>query len=757
MANPFSAIGDFFFNQGGPAAPNPAYNPNAMTGPGYGNPSVPQNIYGGNTNYGGLSQTDNVAPGTNSNPQNVGLTSQGVTNLANNQPLPSSTPAPTNGGTINTSTSNIVPASLPTGQVGGSIYHSTNQLPSSGFDSQGNAVGLNNQTPTETTPAQSLNTQIPDTTTPSTSLNNTTGNGDINSALNQNETNSQNLFGSINGYAQQNLNNQYNQQLSANSDIAQYGQPGAAEQALQGQVGQSQLAVGQAQQQVQQYSGQAGGIINPGGQVMDLNNLTGQGRTKQFFASQNLISAQLQQQLAQTSLAYAQGNRQAAYTSAVQLYSNAEHNTQDMLNLYTQTAPKAINSNYDPFTGNITTTFQSPLTGQTSSAVTANAGKQQAYTNVGTPFLDPNTGQYTFPVTSPDGTITMVPATGAGSTPTNGSSQGQAIVNNSATGLTTPAAVNNNPGNLRNSDGSWQKFATPQEGFQVLMQDIATKQGLGQTASTTGLTGASTLSDFTSIYAPKSDGNDPVAYAQQIAQQMGVTPNTPIGQIPTASLATAVAQHEDGKYWNAITSGGGNTTALAPVVQKYVEQLPNASNSDYINSDRVSGYSADAVKNMAAGQVPVLTTDEVQSVKNISTIVDNLEQLRTLSSKVLGNGLGSFGSSVSNFIQSNIPQIKSTDLAAFQSYGDTAIKTIQGLAGGAGLRINQAAIDTAQSNMPTIYDNQAVAAAKINQVETFLQNSLTQLIPHATINSTAPMTNSGTVDYTSVLNQLAGQ
>lgn len=117
--------------------------------------------------------------------------------------------------------------------------------------------------------------------------------------------------------------------------------------------------------------------------------------------------------------------------------------------------------------------------------------------------------------------------------------------------LTTPAARNNNPGNLR-SGKEWQKFASPEEGFNALIDDISAKQA-GRT--TTGLGPTSTLSEFFGKYAPQNDNNDTVKYTKTVADRLGVTPDTPIGGLNKIELAKAIAAFEDHDYWNSINGG----------------------------------------------------------------------------------------------------------------------------------------------------------------------------------------------------------
>lgn len=120
--------------------------------------------------------------------------------------------------------------------------------------------------------------------------------------------------------------------------------------------------------------------------------------------------------------------------------------------------------------------------------------------------------------------------------------------------LKSPAALNNNPGNLR-VGGSWRKFNSPQEGFQALVDDITAKQ-TGRTS--TGLGPHSTLSDFFGVYAPPSE-NDTKKYAQTVAEQLGVTVDTPIGGLNKIDLAKAIASFEDNKYWSSITRDTGTS------------------------------------------------------------------------------------------------------------------------------------------------------------------------------------------------------
>lgn len=112
----------------------------------------------------------------------------------------------------------------------------------------------------------------------------------------------------------------------------------------------------------------------------------------------------------------------------------------------------------------------------------------------------------------------------------------------------TPAARNQNPGNLRGRDGKFRVFDSPEEGFRALMADVRTKQ-TGK--SKHDVSGDSSLYDFFKVYAPEFENNT-LNYAQTVAKNLGVTIDTPIKDVDTRDLAEAIAAFEDGPYWRSI-------------------------------------------------------------------------------------------------------------------------------------------------------------------------------------------------------------
>ncbi|MDE2233280.1 MAG: hypothetical protein KGJ90_04085 [Patescibacteria group bacterium] len=124
---------------------------------------------------------------------------------------------------------------------------------------------------------------------------------------------------------------------------------------------------------------------------------------------------------------------------------------------------------------------------------------------------------------------------------------------------------NMNPGDLRfagqqgaqaNSTG-FAKFSDPTAGFGALLNDIQTKMNNHPDW---------TLADFSNVYAPASDGNNPGQYATNLANQMGVSPDTPISQLEPkiGDFANAIAHNEGYDFAaNSNASAGSNASGSA--------------------------------------------------------------------------------------------------------------------------------------------------------------------------------------------------
>jgi hypothetical protein len=122
----------------------------------------------------------------------------------------------------------------------------------------------------------------------------------------------------------------------------------------------------------------------------------------------------------------------------------------------------------------------------------------------------------------------------------------------------TRAVRNNNPGNIKDAgdlgkdDKGHGVFSTPELGFQALVNKLTSAQ-LGKSKV---YKPNMTIEELSNIYAPKSDGNDPAAYAKFIAKQVGKDTNTRIADLDTNKWATAISKMEDRDMYNQLKSRG---------------------------------------------------------------------------------------------------------------------------------------------------------------------------------------------------------
>ncbi len=149
--------------------------------------------------------------------------------------------------------------------------------------------------------------------------------------------------------------------------------------------------------------------------------------------------------------------------------------------------------------------------------------------------------------------------------------------------MTTLAVRNNNMGNLKDGSGNFQSFSDPVEGKAALYNDLTAKM---TGTSKTGLNGDSSLLDFAKTYAPASDKNDPIQYAADIANKMGISPDTKIGTLTPRidDFASAVASNEDPSITYKATdqpsdtppvTSDSSTSTTPQTFEDYLKQNPN--------------------------------------------------------------------------------------------------------------------------------------------------------------------------------------
>ena len=110
--------------------------------------------------------------------------------------------------------------------------------------------------------------------------------------------------------------------------------------------------------------------------------------------------------------------------------------------------------------------------------------------------------------------------------------------------MPTLADINYNPGNLRDvTTGNFRQFNSEGEGYAALMNDL---QGKVTGNTRTGLNGGSTLYDFAQKYAPSGDNNNPAQYTANLANSLGVRPDTKLSELQSRipDFAQAIAKNE---------------------------------------------------------------------------------------------------------------------------------------------------------------------------------------------------------------------
>ncbi|MDR2820963.1 MAG: hypothetical protein LBB60_10610 [Desulfovibrio sp.] len=105
---------------------------------------------------------------------------------------------------------------------------------------------------------------------------------------------------------------------------------------------------------------------------------------------------------------------------------------------------------------------------------------------------------------------------------------------------------NNSPGNVTDASGSYKKFGNMADGFNASAERLLAYQRDAKWGN------ADTLAKMMNIYAPRSDGNDPDAYAKRIARETGIGVNQPIDLKTSPELLEKVvgviAKHENANY-----------------------------------------------------------------------------------------------------------------------------------------------------------------------------------------------------------------
>lgn len=205
----------------------------------------------------------------------------------------------------------------------------------------------------------------------------------------------------------------------------------------------------------------------------------------------------------------------------------------------------------------------------------------------------------------------------------------------------TLAGQNNNPGNLRfagqpgatQGAGGFAKFATPEAGYQALINQVQLDASRGET-----------LSQYITKFAPPSENNT-AQYIQQAASALGVSANTPLSQIDPNAMAAFQAQKESGTSVGQASAGNIvdqtaqglvdrtiNPNQLSPRSPGYLQILQRANQISLQQTGKPFDAAA-AEQNYNATQQALNknATDYRTLQKAQQTAVDHLSQLETLS------------------------------------------------------------------------------------------------------------------------------
>ncbi len=125
--------------------------------------------------------------------------------------------------------------------------------------------------------------------------------------------------------------------------------------------------------------------------------------------------------------------------------------------------------------------------------------------------------------------------------------------------MTNIPTSHNNPGDLK-VNGEIATNSSPQDGYAKLLNDLTAKMS---GTSSTGIGPSSSLVDFSKVWAPESDNNNPAQYAANLANKLGVSPDTQIGTLKNriGDFADAISgnegyQSQNGYNPKPFSSGG---------------------------------------------------------------------------------------------------------------------------------------------------------------------------------------------------------
>lgn len=188
-----------------------------------------------------------------------------------------------------------------------------------------------------------------------------------------------------------------------------------------------------------------------------------------------------------------------------------------------------------------------------------------------------------------------------------------------ATNSGTPLSVqNNNPGNLKDTNGNFMQFNSPQEGMFAMKKDLLAKIGGASDAmkKNYGDNYQPTLTNVISTYAPSSENNTS-AYISTVAQKLGVDPNKPLDKTDIDRLATAMTGVEGGQTAGQYFNGEQNTGN---------SQIPQFANKAERDAYYATKGKLDAQNVLASGKTEELTNRLIQNLQAMKNINNDVPQ-----------------------------------------------------------------------------------------------------------------------------------
>jgi hypothetical protein len=228
-----------------------------------------------------------------------------------------------------------------------------------------------------------------------------------------------------------------------------------------------------------------------------------------------------------------------------------------------------------------------------------------------------------------------------------------------------------------------------------------------------------------------SQTRNPVTGATEITAYGNIYNGTFSGQPIKANANNFGGGQTQQNGGTAFPSSTGLTSnmAIPTQLQGAVYTAPNG--QAYVAEDKLTP-GLQTMQTIAAKNagIPILSTDQVASVRNVDYVKQQIGGIQSIIGGILSGGTtGRIKDLVLNPIKDFLQT--DTNISTFNAYRETAINTIQSLAGGAGsgLRLTTGEIAQASANIPEITDNLETARAKLDKLNTFLDNKMATVLP----------------------------